>query len=473
MKSSLFTDFYELTMAQGFWKNNVNYPVVFDMFFRKHPFNGGYSVFAGLEPLLQTILDFKFSDDDVNYLKGQKIFSDEFLKFLRGYSFSGNIYAMNEGSLIFPNEPLMRVESSVIDAIILEGLILNTINFQSLIATKTARIWLASQKGSIMEFGLRRAQGYDGAMSATRSAFIGGASGTSNALAGKLYDIPVMGTMAHSWVMSFDDEDTAFEKYAEIYPSSSIFLIDTYDTLKSGIGSAIRVGKKLQAKGQNFGVRLDSGDLYYLSKDVRKRLDEAGCPEAKITVSNELTEEIVESLVLNKAPIDSWGVGTHMVTGGNESSFTGVYKLAARQDENGNWLPIMKFSDNPEKRTTPGIKQVWRLYNNDGTFKADVVSLSNEVIEANVERTFYHPSDNSQCFTFTPAKVEALLNLKIKAGKRVCEPQDLHAIKKYAKGQLNCLDSTSKRILNPHIYKVSLTEKLKDLKQSLTLKRKK
>lgn len=473
MQDALFTDFYELTMAQGFWKNRLNYGVVFDMFFRRHPFSGGYSVFAGMEPLVQTILDFRFSDDDITYLQEQKIFADDFLQFLRGYSFSGNVYAMDEGSLIFPNEPLMRVESTVIDALILEGVILNTINFQSLIATKTARIWLASQKGPIMEFGLRRAQGYDGAMSATRAAFIGGAAGTSNALAGKRYGIPVMGTMAHSWVMSFDDEETAFEKYAELYPDGSVFLIDTYDTLKSGIGNAITVGKRLQAKGKNFGVRLDSGDLFYLSNDVRKRLDKAGCPNATITVSNELTEEIVESLVLNKAPIDSWGIGTHMVTGGTESSFTGVYKLAARKPENGTWVPVMKFSDNPEKRTIPGIKQVWRLYNNDGTFKADIVALDDETIEAGVEQTFYHPSDAARSFTFTPAKTEALLKLRIKNGKRACEPQDLHAIKKHTESQLDRLDATSKRILNPHIYKVSLTKKLKDLKHSLTVARRK
>ncbi|MEL3907721.1 MAG: nicotinate phosphoribosyltransferase [Treponemataceae bacterium] len=469
MQSALFTDFYELTMAQAFWKNNLNYETIFDMFFRKHPFEGGYSIFSGLEPLLKTITEFRFDKDDIAFLEKQKIFSDEFLNFLADYSFSGNLYAMEEGSLIFPNEPIIRVEAPVIDAMILEGVILNTINFESLIATKTARIWLASNKAPIMEFGLRRAQGYDGAMSASRAAYVGGAAGTSNTLAAKLYDIPAMGTMAHSWVMSFDSEEEAFEKYAELYPKGSVFLIDTYDTLQSGIKNAIKVGKKLQAKGHNFGVRLDSGDLYYLSKAVRKLLDEAGCPNATITASNELTEEIVESLVLNKAPINGWGVGTHMVTGGDESSFTGVYKLAARKMENDKWTPVMKFSDNPAKQTIPGIKQVWRLYNDDGSFKADIIALEDEIVKEGKEQTFYHPNNNVQFFKFAPAKVEPLLNIKIKKGKRVAEPKSLKDIKKYAEKQLDSLDPTSKRILNPHIYKVSLTAKLKKLKDKLIL----
>lgn len=467
MKSALFTDFYELTMAQGFWKNQRSYKTVFDMFFRRQPFGGGYSVLAGVEPLLQAILDFQFSTDDIAYLREQKIFEEAFLQFLSSYRFSGDVYTMDEGSVIFPGEPIVRVEAPIIDALILEGLILNTINFQSLIATKTARIWLASKKGAIMEFGMRRAQGYDGAMSATRASFIGGASGTSNALAGKLYDIPVMGTMAHSWIMSFDNEETAFQKYADLYPNGSVFLIDTYDTLKSGIENAIKVGKRLQTQGKNFGVRLDSGDLDYLSKKVRERLDAAGCQNATITVSNELTEQIVESLVLNHAPINSWGIGTHMVTGGNESSFTGVYKVAARENKDGSLLPVMKFSDNPAKRTTPGKKQVWRLYNTDGTFKADILTLADETIECGVEQSFYHPENDSQFFKCTPTKLEALLKPRIKDGKRVGEAIPLSEIKKYAEIQLDRLDETSKRILNPHIYKVSLSEKLKKLKQQL------
>ena len=354
INSALFTDFYELTMAQGYWKNDMNQDVVFDMFFRRQPFNGGFSIFAGLDTLLDAITDFTFSPSDIEFLRQQKIFEPDFLEYLKTFRFSGDVYAFREGSVIFPQEPIVRIHAKLIEAQIVEALVLNHINFQSLIATKTARIWLASKKGAIMEFGLRRAQGPDGGMSATRASFIGGAAGTSNTLAGKLYDIPVMGTMAHSWIMAFPSELEAFEAYAKLYPQKAIFLIDTYDTLRSGIKNAIKVGAKLVEKGYNFGVRLDSGDISYLTAEVRKELDKAGFPQATITVSNELTEEIVETLVQQNTPINSWGVGTHMVTGGNEASFTGVYKLAARFDKtSGKNIPAMKFSDNPEKNTNP------------------------------------------------------------------------------------------------------------------------
>ncbi|MBQ5647033.1 MAG: nicotinate phosphoribosyltransferase, partial [Treponema sp.] len=271
--NALFTDFYELTMAQGYWKEGMNQKVIFDMFFRRNPFNGGFSVLAGNETLLDAITEFSFSEDDIKYLAEQKIFEQGFLDFLKDFKFSGDIYMMDEGTVIFPQEPLLRIHANLIEAQIVEGLILNIVNFQSLIATKTARVWLASKKAPIMEFGLRRAQGPDGAMSATRAAYIGGASGTSNTLAGKLYGIPVMGTMAHSWIMSFPSELEAFRAYAKIYPQNSVFLIDTYDTLKSGIKNAIIVGKELVEKGYNFGVRLDSGDISYLTREVRKELD--------------------------------------------------------------------------------------------------------------------------------------------------------------------------------------------------------
>src|SRR5574344_2308335 len=356
--SALFTDFYELTMAQGYWKQNMNQEVAFDMFFRRNPFNGGFSIFAGIETLLDSITDFTFSDEDIAYLKEQNMFEQGFLDYLKTFRFSGDMYAFKEGSLIFPQEPIVRIHANLIEAQIVEGLVLNHINFQSLIATKTARVWLASRKGSIMEFGLRRAQGPDGAMSATRAAFIGGAAGTSNTLAGKRCGIPVMGTMAHSWVMSFPSELEAFRAYAKIYPQKTVFLIDTYDTLKSGIKNAIKAGAKLVEQGYNFGVRLDSGDIAYLSQEVRKELDKAGFPQAFISVSNELTEEIIETLVQQNAPIASWGVGTHMVTGGTESSFTGVYKLAARHDaKTDKMIHGMKLRENTAKRRDTGIKK--------------------------------------------------------------------------------------------------------------------
>ena len=318
-----------------------------------------------------------------------------------------------------------------------------------------------------MEFGLRRAQGPDGAMSATRAAIIGGAAGTSNTLGGKLYGVPVMGTMAHAWVMSFPSEEEAFEQYAAIYPDKSVFLIDTYNTLGSGIEAAIKVGKKLQAQGKNFGIRLDSGDMQYLSTEVRKRLDAAGLPDAKISISNELDEQIIESLILNRAPIDSWGVGTHLVTGGKESSFTGVYKLAAHQSVDGVWHPVMKVSDNPAKITNPGIKQVWRLYDGDGFFRADIIGLYDESMSVGKQITYYHPLNDYQQFSFKAAKAEELLHPKIINGAYTGTKETLQELHQRTAQQLECLHPTSRRLLNPHIYKVSLTDTLFTMKQKL------
>jgi nicotinate phosphoribosyltransferase len=467
--SALFTDFYELTMAQGYWKENMDQKVVFDMFFRKNPFNGGFSVLAGNETLIDILTEFKFSKDDIDYLREQKIFEEGFLEYLSNFKFSGDLYTMDEGTVIFPQEPIVRIHANLIEAQIIEGLLLNHINFQSLIATKTARVWIASKKAPIMEFGLRRAQGPDGAMSATRAAYIGGSSGTSNTLGGKLYGIPVMGTMAHAWIMSHPSELDAFREYAKIYPQNSVFLIDTYDTLKSGIKNAIIVGKELQEKGYNFGVRLDSGDISYLSRKVRKELDNAGCKDAKISVSNELTEEIITTLVANNAPINSWGVGTHMVTGGNESSFTGVYKLAARHDkQTDQMVPAMKFSDNPAKTTNPGIKNVYRLYDENGFACADILALEDEEILPNKEYRFHHPMVDYRQFSFTPSKVEPLLKKRLENGKRTSprlpESEQLKISRNNMMSQLDTFDESYKRILNPHIYKVSITEILKDLK---------
>ena len=469
INSALFTDFYELTMAQGYWKNDMNQQVVFDMFFRRQPFKGGFSVFAGLDTLLDAITDFTFSEEDIAYLKAQDMFEQGFLDYLKDFRFTGDIWAFEEGSVIFPQEPILRIHANLIEAQIVEGLILNHINFQSLIATKTARVWLASHKGAIMEFGLRRAQGNDGAMSATRASFIGGALGTSNTLAGKLYDIPAMGTMAHSWIMAFPSELDAFRAYAKIYPTNAVFLIDTYDTLRSGIKNAIIAGRELVEQGYNFGVRLDSGDISYLTREVRKELDKAGFPQAKICVSNELTEEIIETLVQQNTPIDSWGVGTHMVTGGNESSFTGVYKLGARHDEaTGGMKAAMKFSDNPEKNTNPGIKNVYRLYDDDGNAKADIIALEDEKIEAGVEYRYYHTMVDYRQFVFTASKVEPMLKKVVEGGKRIGEKKSeaevLRKARETMQSQLESFDASYKRILNPHIYKVSLTEAMRNLK---------
>jgi len=469
--SALFTDFYSLTMAQGYWKNNRQERVVFEMFFRQQPFGGGYSIFAGLETLLDKITGYKFTNSDIEYLNSLKIFDSGFLDYLKTFCFNGTLWAMDEGTVIFPHEPLIRVEGNLIECQIIEGLLLNVINFQSLIATKTCRIWLASEKGSVMEFGLRRAQGFDGAISASRAAYIGGVSSTSNTLAGKIFGIPAMGTMAHAWIMSFNSEEEAFDAYASIYPDKTVFLIDTYDTLKSGIQNAIKIGKKLDAAGKKFGVRLDSGDIQYLSIEVRKQLDKAGLKNAFITVSNDLDEHIIETLVKEGSPIDSWGVGTRLVTGGTAASFTGVYKLAAIH-ENEKIKPVMKLSDNLEKTTNPGIKQVWRVKDEEGLAIADVLSLDDgtDDLSRGNQYCFWHQSADYRHFFHTiegKGSVVPLLKKRMESGKLILDHPPLENVKKHAEINLEDFDSSYKRLLNPHVYKVSITDKLRALKLQL------
>jgi nicotinate phosphoribosyltransferase len=336
------------------------------------------------------------------------------------------------------------------------------------VATKTARICLASGGKTVIEFGLRRAQGVDGALSASRAAFIGGAAATSNTLAGKMFGLPVRGTMAHSWIMAFASEREAFEKYAEIYPDGAVLLIDTYDTLGSGIDNAVAVGQKLKAQGHsNFGVRLDSGDLEYLSKKVRARLDQAGLTEARITASNELDEHIIEQLSTRGAPIDAWGVGTNLVTGGGDPALTGVYKIAARESPDG-WIPTIKVSNNPEKVTNPGIKQVWRFTNGDGGHLADLICLESERIEAGTGYTFHHPMGDYRSFTLTGYQaVTPLLERRMREGRVEGETPDMAAIQARARGELGRLDDTYKRLINPHVYRVSLSDGLNELKSRL------
>ena len=463
-------------MAQGYFKRNLEERAVFEMFFRQQPFNGGYSIFAGLGTLLESLLDISFSDDDISYLKDLGVFDDSFLEYLKTFHFNGCLWAMDEGTVIFPHEPLIRIEGNLIECQIIEGLILNVINFQSLIATKTCRIWLASKKGSLMEFGLRRAQGPDGALSASRAAFIGGAAGTSNTLAGKIFGIPAMGTMAHSWIMSFDSEEEAFNNYAALYPDRAVFLVDTYDTLKSGLRNAIKAGQKLAATGKNFGIRLDSGDIQYLSTEARKKLDEAGLKKAFITVSNDLDEYIIETLVKDGAPVDSWGVGTRMVTGGQMantvcSAFPGVYKLAARLDK-GKIIPVMKVSDNLEKTTNPGIKQVWRIKDKSGSALVDVLGLEGSEEPKEGQRLcFWHHSADYRHFIHTiDGETEALLKKRVENGRLTAPLPALNDIKAHVQKNIECFDATYKRLLNPHVYKISITDDLRNLKLELIQK---
>ena len=465
--SGLLTDLYELTMMQGYHHYDLNPRVVFDMFFRKQPFQGGFSVFAGLEDVLEVLKELHFSDEDIEYLDSLGLFDDDFLEYLREFRFQGDIYAVPEGTVVFPQEPMIRIHGTLIECQLIESLVLNIVNFQTLVATKTARIYLAANGGKVLEFGLRRAQGVDGALSASRAAYIGGASATSNTLAGRRYRIPVSGTMAHSWVMAFEKEDEAFEKFAELYPDKTTVLIDTYDTLNSGIQNAIQVGKRLMADGHPFAVRLDSGDIQYLSMQVRRALDRAGLTEAKIAASNELNEEIIHQLVTDGAPIDLWGVGTHLVTGGSESSFSGVYKLAARE-ENGEFQPTMKFSDNPEKSTNPGTKQVYRFHDETGSPIADLVAFDEEEIDGSRTYTFHHPFVDYRHFTLEcPGDVVPLLVPYMKAGKLVRKLPALQEIQTLTRSNLQALDGTFKRIINPHIYRVSISDSVKRTKETI------
>ena len=365
---TLLTDLYELTMMQGYYVKGQNEKVIFDVFFRANPCNNGYSVCAGLDQVIDYIKNLNFTYEDVDYLRGLGIFSEDFLHYLSGFHFSGDIYAIPEGSVIFPKEPILKVIAPIMEAQLVETALLTILNHQCLIATKASRVVYAANGDGVMEFGLRRAQGPDAGLYGARAAIIGGCVGTSNVLAGQLFDVPVMGTHAHSWIMSFPDEYTAFKAYADLYPDNCTLLVDTYDTLKSGVPNAIRVFREFKESGRTFkkyGIRLDSGDLAYLSKQARKMLDEAGFTDATITASNDLDEYLLHDLKMQGAAINSWGVGTHLITSKDCPSFGGVYKLAAIQNEEGEFIPKIKISENTEKITNPGNKTIYRIYEKD------------------------------------------------------------------------------------------------------------
>ncbi len=471
--SALFTDFYELTMMHGYYLEHHDSKAVFDMFYRTNPFQGGYTIFTGIEELIDRLEGLSFSGEDIDYLRSLGIFDEGFLEYLRDYRFHGDVYAFDEGTPAFPGEPLIRVESDLMDAQLVETLILNSVNFETLIATKASRMVLATKgHGSIMEFGFRRAQGENGAHSASRASFIGGTKSTSNTFAGKKYGIPVAGTMAHSWIMSYGSEEEAFRKFAEIYPDNAILLIDTYDTLGSGIDAAIKIGLEQKAKGKRIGVRIDSGDLSYLTREIRARLDAAGLEDATICISNDLTEEIIRSLISDGAPIDSWGIGTHLVTGGSQAALNGVYKLSAKE-ENGVMVPCLKVSNSYEKTTNPGIKQVYRFFDKSGGALADLITLADEDIESGRNITFYHPFSTADFFVMKKdrySSFQPMLTKKMENGHRIVPSPSLQEIQRSSAEKLAAFDKTYKRIINPHIYKVSLSEKLRNLKTELLVK---
>lgn len=474
---ALLTDLYELTMMQGYFFYGRRLRAVFDMFFRRQPFNGGYAVFAGLEPLVKTLAALRFDAGDITYLRGTGLFKPAFLDYLAGFRFRGDIYAAQEGTLVFPGEPLLRVHGNIMEAQLVESLLLNVVNFQSLIATKAARVAQAAAGREIIEFGLRRAQGVDGALSASRAAFIGGAAATSNVLAGRLFGIPVRGTMAHSWVMAFRSEGEAFRKYTGLYPGGAYLLVDTYDTLGTGLPAAAAALKKLKAAGgRNYGIRLDSGDLEVLSKCARRALDQAGLPEARIVASNELDEHIIEQLVARGSPIDSFGVGTSLVTAKDDPAFNGVYKLAAKRSGRA-YEPSIKISDNPDKISNPHIKNVIRLYGEDGLMAGDLLCLESEraALEAGPARgrapDLYHPQhfrEEKKLGRITGRR--ALLKRVLAGGEPAAEFPALKDVRLKCLEELSRLPRESRRLLNPQTYRVGLSKALVTLKASLVRK---
>lgn len=471
---TLLTDLYELTMMQGYFKHkDRNETVIFDAFYRNNPCGGGYSIAAGLEQLIAYIKELHFSPEDIRYLDSLHLFEKDFLDYLADFHFSGDIYAIPEGTVIFPREPLVKVIAPIMEAQLVETAILNIINHQSLIATKAARVCYAARGDGIMEFGLRRAQGPDAGIYGARAAVIGGCIGTSNVLCGQLFDVPVKGTHAHSWIMSFPDEYTAFKTYADLYPSACILLADTYDTLKSGVPNAIRVFREMRKAGiplTFYGIRLDSGDLAYLSKKARAMLDEAGFPDAVISASNDLDEYLIESLKAQGAAITSWGVGTNLITSKDNPAFGGVYKLAAVMGQDGEFIPKIKLSENTEKVTNPGNKTIYRVYEKDsGKIKADLICLVGEIFNEEEPLLLFDPLEPWKK-TRLPGGSYTLRELLVpvfQKGKCCYESPKVMAIRDYCQKELSTLWDETKRFVNPHPIYVDLSQKLYDIKIAL------
>lgn len=471
---TLLTDLYELTMMQGYFRHkDCNETVIFDAFYRNNPCGGGYAIAAGLEQLIAYIKELHFSPQDIDYLRSLHIFDEDFLSYLADFKFSGDIYAIPEGTVVFPREPLVKVIAPIMEAQLVETAILNIINHQSLIATKAARVCYAAKGDGIMEFGLRRAQGPDAGIYGARAAVIGGCIGTSNVLCGQLFDVPVKGTHAHSWIMSFPDEYTAFKAYADLYPSACILLVDTYDTLKSGVPNAIRVFQEMRAAGiplTFYGIRLDSGDLAYLSKKARKMLDAAGFPDAVISASNDLDEYLIESLKAQGAAITSWGVGTNLITAKDNPAFGGVYKLAAIMDEKGDFIPKIKLSENTEKITNPGNKTIYRVYEKEsGKIKADLICLVGETFREEEPLLLFDPLEPWKKTKLAPGTF-TLRELMVPVfQKGVCcyDSPKVMDIRSYCQQELNTLWDETRRFVNPHKVYVDLSKKLYDIKIEL------
>ena len=472
---TLLTDLYELTMMQGYFKEkDANETVIFDMFYRTNPHGNGFAICAGLEQAIEYIKGLHFDESDIEYLRSLNIFAEDFLEYLSTFRFTGDIYAIPEGTVVFPRESLIKVIAPIMQAQLVETALLTIINHQSLIATKTERIVHAAKGDGVMEFGLRRAQGADAGTYGARAAMIAGCIGTSNVLCGKMFDVPVKGTHAHSWIMSFPDELTAFRTYAKLYPSACILLVDTYDTLKSGVPNAIKVFKEMREAGiplTFYGIRVDSGDLAYLSKKAKKMLDAAGFPDAVISASNDLDEYLIDSLKVQGATINSWGVGTNLITAKDCPSFGGVYKLAAVKDKTtGEFIPKIKLSENAEKITNPGNKTIYRIYDKEnGKIIADLICLVGEKFDTNNSLLLFDPQETWKKTLLAPGSytMRELLVPVFLNGECVYESPKVMDIQKYCKEELDTLWDESKRLVNPHTVHVDLSNELWQTKQKL------
>ena len=472
---TMLTDFYELTMANGYFANGYKDRICyFDMFFRKVPDKGGYAIMAGVEQLVDYIKNLQFTEEDINFLRTKKIFREKFLDYLKNFHFSCDVWAVPEGTPIFPGEPIVIVRGPVIQAQFVETMILLCINHQSLIATKTNRIVRAAQGRAVMEFGSRRAQGFDGAILGARAAYIGGCVGTACTISEKLFSVPALGTMAHSWVQLFDTEYEAFKAYATEYPASCTLLVDTYNVLKSGIPNAIKVFNEVVVP-QGYrpsGIRIDSGDITYLSRKARKMLDDAGFEDCKICASNSLDEYIIQNMLLQGAKVDTFGVGERLITSSSEPVFGGVYKLVAVETETGELKSKIKISENVSKITTPCFKSLWRLYDRE-TDKAiaDVITMHDEVIDDTKPYTIFDPEHIWKRKTLENFKAVPLLVQVFKDGECMYKERALNAIRSYCASQVDTLWEEVTRFENPHTYYVDLSQKLWDEKNRLLSER--
>ncbi len=464
----LLCDYYEHTMGNGYMGSGMkDKKVYFDIFFRRVPDKGGFAVAAGLEQLVDFIINLRFSDSDVEFLRSKNIFSEEYLQYLKDFRFTGDVYAIPEGTPVFPGEPIVIIRADAIQAQLLETFSLLTINHQTLIATKASRIVRAAEGRAVSEFGSRRAQGTDGAIMGARAAYIAGCAGSACTVADKWYGVPVSGTMAHSWVQMFDSEYDAFKAYCKMYPNNATLLVDTFDTLRSGIPNAIKVFKEMGIS--KCAIRLDSGDLAFLTKKARKMLDQAGLTDCKIVVSNALDEWLIRDLVDQGACIDAFGVGDNLITSHSDPVFNGVYKLAAIEDENGNIIPKIKFSENVEKMTTPHFKKVYRIFDKNGMAIADQICVYDEVIDSSKPLELFDPLATWKRKTVTDYTVKELLVPVIKDGKQVYSLPSLQDIREYHMQQMDTLWDEIKRFSNPHTYFVDLSQKLWDIKDKMIL----